>query len=254
MTLLSEGGRTIARYVSPTEHYPLHQAPTSFSIAVWPLHATVRTSESLATLSSLFTLSTRDSISRAFELVRRFAASVSIEVSTASDTAACPPFFSPSTFHTQLPDWGVSPLRSGPFRLTAAPPLPSTNNRNKMAKDSTLTLVGVAAHTAPKGLTYASLQPVLVTQQANTRIGNSAFLSFLWHHRKNSKAQAPSKELTYYEGVQIVKAFLAYAAKHGVAELQKFTASHVPAYAFRSSTPFNRRGEVDQLTFADRIG
>jgi hypothetical protein len=78
-----------------------------------------------------------------------------------------------------------------------------------MTHDSKLSLLGVASHTAPKGLV--------------------AFLSWFWTHRKNSKAQAPAKELTYHEGVQIVRAFLAYAAKHGVAELQKFTASHVPA-------------------------
>ncbi|GAA5843178.1 hypothetical protein JCM11251_001674 [Rhodosporidiobolus azoricus] len=78
-----------------------------------------------------------------------------------------------------------------------------------MVRDSKLTLTGVAAHTAPSGLT--------------------AFLSFLWQHRKNSKTGNPAKELTYHEGVKIVRAFLAYAAKHGVGELQKFTASHVPA-------------------------
>ncbi|GAA5887222.1 hypothetical protein JCM6882_002454 [Rhodosporidiobolus microsporus] len=78
-----------------------------------------------------------------------------------------------------------------------------------MVSNSKLTLTGVAAHTAPSGLT--------------------AFLSFLWQRRKNSKAGLPGKELTYHEGVKIVRAFLAYAAKHGVGELQKFTAAHVPA-------------------------
>ncbi|GAA5859340.1 hypothetical protein JCM8547_001992 [Rhodosporidiobolus lusitaniae] len=78
-----------------------------------------------------------------------------------------------------------------------------------MVKESKLSLAGVAAHTAPAGFT--------------------AFLSFLFQHRKNSKNGAPGKELTYHEGVKIVRAFLAYAAKHGVAELQKFTASRVPA-------------------------
>ncbi|GJN87087.1 hypothetical protein Rhopal_000032-T1 [Rhodotorula paludigena] len=73
----------------------------------------------------------------------------------------------------------------------------------------TLSLAGVASHTAPKGLT--------------------GFLRWLWHHRRNKKAGNPSKELVYAEGVAIVRAFLAFAAKHGVGELQKFTASHVPS-------------------------
>ncbi|BGP14241.1 hypothetical protein JCM10213v2_002184 [Rhodosporidiobolus nylandii] len=78
-----------------------------------------------------------------------------------------------------------------------------------MTRESKLSLLGVASHTAPSGLT--------------------AFLSWFWLHRRNSKDQAPGKELTYHEGVKIVRAFLAYASKYGVGELQKFTASHVPA-------------------------
>lgn len=76
-----------------------------------------------------------------------------------------------------------------------------------MARD-TLSIAGIAAHTAPKGL--------------------SGFLKWLAHRRKNRKQGMPRKELTYAEGVDIVKAFLEYAATHGVGELQRFTASKVP--------------------------
>lgn len=72
----------------------------------------------------------------------------------------------------------------------------------------TLSIAGIAAHTAPKGL--------------------SGFLRWLAHRRKNRKQGLPRKELTYAEGVDIVKAFLEYAATHGVGELQRFTASKVP--------------------------
>ncbi|GAA6008690.1 hypothetical protein JCM10207_001687 [Rhodosporidiobolus poonsookiae] len=78
-----------------------------------------------------------------------------------------------------------------------------------MARESKLSIVGVAAHTAPSGLT--------------------SFLSWFWHRRRAGKDHSPRKEITYHEGVAIVRSFLAYAAKHGVGELQKFTASHVPA-------------------------
>ncbi|GAA5865741.1 hypothetical protein JCM3774_004986 [Rhodotorula dairenensis] len=77
-----------------------------------------------------------------------------------------------------------------------------------MARE-TLSIAGIAAHTAPKGL--------------------SGFLKWLAHRRKNRKQGQPRKELTYAEGVDIVKAFLEYAATHGVAELQRFTASKVPS-------------------------
>lgn len=76
-----------------------------------------------------------------------------------------------------------------------------------MARD-TLSIAGIAVHTAPKGL--------------------SGFLKWLAHRRKNRKQGMPRKELTYAEGVDIVKAFLEYAATHGVGELQRFTASKVP--------------------------
>ncbi|GAA5976479.1 hypothetical protein JCM11641_001316 [Rhodosporidiobolus odoratus] len=85
-----------------------------------------------------------------------------------------------------------------------------------MTKESKLSLLGVASHTAPSGLT--------------------AFLSWFWRHRQNSKGGQPGKELTYHEGVKIVRAFLAYASKHGVAELQKFTSAHVPAPTWVSRT------------------
>ncbi|GAA5921242.1 hypothetical protein JCM3775_002955 [Rhodotorula graminis] len=71
-----------------------------------------------------------------------------------------------------------------------------------------LSLAGVASHTAPKGAT--------------------GFFKWLWAHRRNKHKGDPAKELVYAEGVQIVRAFLAFAAKHGVGELQRFTASHVP--------------------------
>ncbi|BGP38265.1 hypothetical protein JCM10450v2_002207 [Rhodotorula kratochvilovae] len=79
-----------------------------------------------------------------------------------------------------------------------------------------LSLPGIASHTAPKGLT--------------------GFVKWLWSHRKNKKAGDPSKELSYAEGVQIVRAFLAFAARHGVGELQRFTASHVPSPTWVSKT------------------
>ncbi|GAA6052509.1 hypothetical protein JCM3770_003802 [Rhodotorula araucariae] len=80
----------------------------------------------------------------------------------------------------------------------------------------TLSLPGIASHAAPKGLT--------------------GFVKWLWSHRKNKKAGDPSKELSYAEGVQIVRAFLAFAARHGVGELQRFTASHVPSPSWVSKT------------------
>lgn len=83
-----------------------------------------------------------------------------------------------------------------------------------------LSLAGVASHTAPKGA--------------------SGFFKWLWAHRRNKKAGDPSNELVYAEGVQIVRAFLAYAARHGVGELQRFTASHVPTCVFSSSFVFRR--------------
>lgn len=76
-----------------------------------------------------------------------------------------------------------------------------------MARD-TLSIAGIAAHTAPKGL--------------------SSFMKWFWHRRSNKKSGSPRKELTYAEGVEIVRAFLQYAATHGVGELQRFTASKVP--------------------------
>ncbi|BGO89928.1 hypothetical protein NBRC10512_006437 [Rhodotorula toruloides] len=73
----------------------------------------------------------------------------------------------------------------------------------------TLSIAGIAAHTAPAGLT--------------------GFVRWFWHHRRNKKNGDPRKEISFAEGVEIVKAFLAYAAKHGVGELQRFTASKVPS-------------------------
>ncbi|BGO98031.1 Alpha/Beta hydrolase fold [Rhodotorula toruloides] len=74
---------------------------------------------------------------------------------------------------------------------------------------TTLSIAGIAAHTAPAGLT--------------------GFIRWFWHHRRNKKNGDPRKEISFAEGVEIVKAFLAYAAKHGVGELQRFTASKVPS-------------------------
>ncbi|GAA5952959.1 hypothetical protein JCM21900_001530 [Sporobolomyces salmonicolor] len=71
-----------------------------------------------------------------------------------------------------------------------------------------LGIPGIAAHTAPTGLT--------------------AFLRYFFLHRKNKKNGDPSSELAYYEGLSIVRRFLEYAASHGVTDLQAFTASHVP--------------------------
>ncbi|GAA5858312.1 hypothetical protein JCM1840_001143 [Sporobolomyces johnsonii] len=72
-----------------------------------------------------------------------------------------------------------------------------------------LGIPGIAAHTAPTGLT--------------------AFLRYFFLHRKNKKNGDPSSELAYYEGLKIVRRFLEYASTHGVTDLQTFTASHVPS-------------------------
>ncbi|BGP30416.1 hypothetical protein JCM10296v2_002170 [Rhodotorula toruloides] len=74
---------------------------------------------------------------------------------------------------------------------------------------TTLSIAGIAAHTAPAGLT--------------------GFIRWFWHHRRHKKNGDPRKEISFAEGVEIIKAFLAYAAKHGVGELQRFTASKVPS-------------------------
>ncbi|BGP23118.1 lipase/esterase family protein [Rhodotorula toruloides] len=74
---------------------------------------------------------------------------------------------------------------------------------------TTLSIAGIATHTAPAGLT--------------------GFVRWFWHHRRNKKNGDPRKEISFAEGVEIVKAFLAYAARHGVGELQRFTASKVPS-------------------------
>ncbi|GAA5957049.1 hypothetical protein JCM3765_005389 [Sporobolomyces pararoseus] len=71
-----------------------------------------------------------------------------------------------------------------------------------------LTLGGIAAHTAP--------------------VGAKSFFGYLKKYRKNKKRQHPSSELIYYEGLQIVRKFLEYASLHGVSDLQAFTAAHVP--------------------------
>lgn len=82
---------------------------------------------------------------------------------------------------------------------------------------TTLSIAGIAAHTAPAGLT--------------------GFVRWFWHHRRNKRNGDPRKEISFAEGVEIVKAFLAYAAKHGVGELQRFTASKVPRCVTAAAAP-----------------
>ncbi|SCZ98254.1 BZ3500_MvSof-1268-A1-R1_Chr3-2g06251 [Microbotryum saponariae] len=78
----------------------------------------------------------------------------------------------------------------------------------------TLSTVGVAVHTAPAGL--------------------RGFVQFLLHHRKLRKDGSPRAQLSYEEGLNIVKKFLLYASTHPLGELQKFTAHHVPVPRFVS--------------------
>ncbi|KAM0788087.1 hypothetical protein ACM66B_001256 [Microbotryomycetes sp. NB124-2] len=67
---------------------------------------------------------------------------------------------------------------------------------------------GVALHTAPTGFT--------------------TFFKFIAGRRKAKKQGSPFSELSYAEGVEIVRKFLQYASTHTVAELQSFTAMKVP--------------------------
>jgi hypothetical protein len=99
---------------------------------------------------------------------------------------------------------------------------------------TTLSIAGIAAHTAPAGLT--------------------GFVRWFWHHRRNRKNGDPRKEISFAEGVEIVKAFLAYAAKHGVGELQRFTASKVPRCAGSLSSSKRLVGTDSLLASAVRHG
>jgi hypothetical protein len=55
----------------------------------------------------------------------------------------------------------------------------------------------------------------------------SVFFSHFLRHRKSRKGTATS-ELSYDEGVAIIRKFLDFAAKHSVEELQAFTKAKVP--------------------------
>lgn len=71
----------------------------------------------------------------------------------------------------------------------------------------TLHTLGVASHTAPTGLI--------------------TFLKHFLYHRSQRKGQ-PTAQISYNEGLAIVRKFLSYASTHSLAELQDFTANHVP--------------------------
>ncbi|KAK4047555.1 hypothetical protein OIV83_005342 [Microbotryomycetes sp. JL201] len=71
-----------------------------------------------------------------------------------------------------------------------------------------LSTTKVAFHTAPTGFT--------------------SFFKFLTKRRQAKKLGHPRQELSYAEGVAIVKTFLQYASTHTLAELQAFTAMRVP--------------------------
>ncbi|SCV71253.1 BQ2448_2841 [Microbotryum intermedium] len=78
----------------------------------------------------------------------------------------------------------------------------------------TLSTAGAALHVAPAVL--------------------EGFVQFLLHHRKFKKDGSPRAQLSYEEGLSIVKKFLLYASTYPLDELQKFTAHHVPVSWFVS--------------------
>lgn len=56
----------------------------------------------------------------------------------------------------------------------------------------------------------------------------STFISHMLLHRKSRKDK-PSRQLSYQEGIAIVRRFLETVSTHGVEELQAFTAMHIPS-------------------------
>ena len=52
-----------------------------------------------------------------------------------------------------------------------------------------------------------------------------------WRKKKATKEEDgdPTAEITYDEGIKVIRSFLAFAAKHTLEETQQFTATHVPA-------------------------
>lgn len=72
-----------------------------------------------------------------------------------------------------------------------------------------LNTVGIGAHTTPTVI--------------------SSFVKFVLYRRKRKSSGKPTAQLSYAEGLAVVKKFLEYAsAKHSVGELQAFTGHKVP--------------------------
>lgn len=74
-------------------------------------------------------------------------------------------------------------------------------------KGHELSTTGVAVKTTPTVLT--------------------SFVKFVYRHRRDKKGGKPTAELSYAEGLAVVKRFLEYASTHTVAELQAFTGHKV---------------------------
>jgi hypothetical protein len=47
-------------------------------------------------------------------------------------------------------------------------------------------------------------------------------------HAKNGDSSKPEEQLTYEEGLQVIRRFLEFASHHGVEEVQSFTAMPIP--------------------------
>lgn len=55
-----------------------------------------------------------------------------------------------------------------------------------------------------------------------------AFFSHLRHHRSLRNSDSPESEVSYAEGIAIIRSFLEFASKHTVEEIQSFTKAKVP--------------------------
>lgn len=56
----------------------------------------------------------------------------------------------------------------------------------------------------------------------------SAFFKHFLHQRSLRRDQRPEAEVSYDEGIQIVRSFLKFSSRHTVEELQAFTKAKVP--------------------------
>ena len=56
----------------------------------------------------------------------------------------------------------------------------------------------------------------------------TSFVRYVLRRRRDKRAGKPTAELSYAEGLKIVRTFLEYAATHPVSELQAFTGHKVP--------------------------